>query len=302
MVRILQRAGDEVTKVVSPDLFRTLPCPTYPEIRLALVHARRRSARIIEATGLTSSTSRPKGRSASGAASLPASDAAAVHDQLSHQVPRISVRARAACRSSWSYAVHAPVSQCRRRLHGGDRVAARRSRGARVPQPPASGRAASTTSCSGRGPAPISACRGRSSSPSGASRSRRTSRPFSKLDLPGSKVVVGDGPARAALSRSYPDAHFLGALLDRSAGRGLCGRGCLRLPEPHRYVRQRPPGGAASGLPVAAFPVTGPKDVVTDPRVGVLDADLAQGGAGGARSVARGGARIRASLQLGGER
>ncbi len=30
----------------------------------------------------------------------------------------------------------------------------------------------------------------------------------------------------------------------------------------------------ASGLPVAAFPVTGPKDVITDPKVGVLDADL----------------------------
>jgi glycosyltransferase involved in cell wall biosynthesis len=48
---------------------------------------------------------------------------------------------------------------------------------------------------------------------------------FLSLDLPGSKVVVGDGPQKAELERRFPRAHFLG--------------GCFRLPEPHRYLWRR---------------------------------------------------------------
>ena len=67
---------------------------------------------------------------------------------------------------------------------------------------------------------------------------------FLKLDLPGTKLVVGDGPARAALARHYPDAVFLGAQAGRGTGRDLCRRRCVRVPEPHRHLRPGAAGGA----------------------------------------------------------
>ena len=62
-----------------------------------------------------------------------------------------------------------------------------------------------------------SICRGRSFSASAASRSKRTSKRFLRLDLPGSKVVVGDGPARAPLERRYPERAFPRRALRRGA-------------------------------------------------------------------------------------
>ena len=63
---------------------------------------------------------------------------------------------------------------------------------------------------------------------------------FLELDLPGSKVVVGDGPSRRALQATYPDAHFIGTQAERRARRPLCLGGCLRVSEPHRYLRHGP--------------------------------------------------------------
>ena len=77
---------------------------------------------------------------------------------------------------------------------------------------------------------------------------------FLDLDLPGSKVVVGDGPARAALSRAYPQVHFLGRLSDRAVGSSLCSRGRLRVPEPHRHIRQRYLGGLGLGVAGRCLP------------------------------------------------
>ena len=66
---------------------------------------------------------------------------------------------------------------------------------------------------------------------------------FLELDLPGRKVLVGSGPQMAELRRSYPDVLFAGPLRGRGAGGSLCLGGCVRVPEPHRYVR---PGCARS--------------------------------------------------------
>jgi glycosyltransferase involved in cell wall biosynthesis len=97
---------------------------------------------------------------------------------------------------------------------------------------------------------------------------------FLRLDLPGSKVVVGDGPAREALRRTYPDAHFLGTLRGEELARAYSAANVFVFPSLTDTFGNVVLEALASGLPVAAFPVTGPKDVITDPRVGVLDADL----------------------------
>ena len=99
---------------------------------------------------------------------------------------------------------------------------------------------------------------------------------FLDLDLPGSKVVVGDGPAREMLSQTYPSVHFLGALPMSSEALAEVYAAadvfvCPSLTDTFGNVILE---ALSSGLPVAAFPVAGPKDVITDPRVGVLDNDL----------------------------
>ena len=63
---------------------------------------------------------------------------------------------------------------------------------------------------------------------------------FLKLDLPGSKVVVGDGPSRRALQAALSGRPFPRHQNGRSLGSAICLRRCLRVPEPHRYLRHGP--------------------------------------------------------------
>ncbi len=67
---------------------------------------------------------------------------------------------------------------------------------------------------------------------------------FLDLDLPGTKLIVGDGPARAALARKYPQAVFLGARQGEELARGLCGGRRVRVPEQDRHLRPGAAGGA----------------------------------------------------------
>lgn len=97
---------------------------------------------------------------------------------------------------------------------------------------------------------------------------------FLALDLPGSKVVVGEGPARATLEARFPAVHFLGlregpALADIYASADVFV--FPSLTDTFGIVLLE---ALASGLPIAAFPVTGPLDVVGNAPVGVLDVDL----------------------------
>jgi len=97
---------------------------------------------------------------------------------------------------------------------------------------------------------------------------------FLRLPLPGSKLVVGGGPQLDQLKARYPAAHFLGA----KYGEELAGyyRACDVLVFPSRtdtfgLVLLE---ALASGLPVAAYPVTGPKDVLDGLPARGLDEDL----------------------------
>lgn len=97
---------------------------------------------------------------------------------------------------------------------------------------------------------------------------------FLSLDLPGTKVVVGDGPARAALQVRFPDTHFTGYRHGDPLARSYAGADVFVFPSRTDTFGLVLLEALASGTPVAAFPVTGPLDVITDPRIGALDDDL----------------------------
>jgi glycosyltransferase involved in cell wall biosynthesis len=97
---------------------------------------------------------------------------------------------------------------------------------------------------------------------------------FLDLDLPGTKLVVGDGPARAALERKYPDAVFLGARHGEELAEIYAASDIFVFPSKTDTFGLVLLEALASGLPVAAFPVTGPRDVIGAAPVGVLDDDL----------------------------
>jgi glycosyltransferase involved in cell wall biosynthesis len=97
---------------------------------------------------------------------------------------------------------------------------------------------------------------------------------FLELDLPGSKVIVGDGPARFALQQKYPDSVFLGALQGEALAEVYAAADVFVFPSKTDTFGLVLLEALASGLPVAAFPVTGPRDVIGAAPVGVLDEDL----------------------------
>jgi glycosyltransferase involved in cell wall biosynthesis len=97
---------------------------------------------------------------------------------------------------------------------------------------------------------------------------------FLGLDLPGTKVIVGDGPARTALEQSYPDAVFLGSLQGEALAAVYAAADVFVFPSRTDTFGLVLLEALASGLPVAAFPVTGPRDVIGDAPVAVLNEDL----------------------------
>ena len=97
---------------------------------------------------------------------------------------------------------------------------------------------------------------------------------FLDLDLPGTKLIVGDGPARASLERKYPDAVFLGARHGEELAKIYAGADVFVFPSRTDTFGLVLLEALASGLPVAAFPVTGPRDVIGTSPVGVLSDDL----------------------------
>ncbi|MGY6550784.1 MAG: glycosyltransferase family 4 protein [Erythrobacter sp.] len=98
---------------------------------------------------------------------------------------------------------------------------------------------------------------------------------FLACDYPGTKVVVGDGPARAALEAKFPAAVFLGKRTGRELAGCYAGADVFVFPSRTDTFGLVMIEALACGTPVAAFPVAGPLDIVTD-RVGALSDDLAR--------------------------
>jgi glycosyltransferase involved in cell wall biosynthesis len=270
VLALLRSWGDEVT-VIAPERFRTVPCPTYPEIRLSLATPAA-VTRLIAASSadfVHIATEGPLGMLArryclSSRRGFTTSYHTRFPEYISARIP-IPV--------AWTYAVM-------RRFHNaglgcmvssasmqaelgarGFRNLMRWSRGVdRLLFRPRSDADLGL-------PRPIFLYVGRVAL-------EKNVEAFLRLDLPGSKVLVGDGPARAGLARDYPAAHFLGVLRGEALARAYAAADVFVFPSLTDVFGNVMLEALASGVPVAAFPVTGPKDVVTDPRIGVLDADL----------------------------
>ncbi|MCI0516798.1 MAG: glycosyltransferase family 1 protein [Woeseiaceae bacterium] len=99
---------------------------------------------------------------------------------------------------------------------------------------------------------------------------------FLNLSLPGSKVVVGDGPDRNRLMRAYPDCHFPGYRFGVELAAQLAGADVFVFPSKTDTFGLVMLEAMACGLPVAALPVTGPIDVVRHGVTGALNEDLAK--------------------------
>jgi glycosyltransferase involved in cell wall biosynthesis len=97
---------------------------------------------------------------------------------------------------------------------------------------------------------------------------------FLALDLPGSKIVVGDGPSRPLLRERFPKSRFVGVKARHELAGFYSAADVFVFPSRTDTFGNVMIEALACGAPVAAFPVPGPLDVVTDPRIGVLSEDL----------------------------
>lgn len=115
-------------------------------------------------------------------------------------------------------------------------------------------------------PRPIALCAGRVAIEKGLP-------DFLDLDLPGSKVIVGDGPMLPELKASYPDVHFTGYLKGECLARAIASADVFVFPSRTDTFGLVMIEALASGVPVAAYDVPGPRDIVTS-EVGAVGADL----------------------------
>src|SRR5262245_40110769 len=97
---------------------------------------------------------------------------------------------------------------------------------------------------------------------------------FLSLDLPGTKVVIGKGPQEDELKRRFPQAKFLGLLENGTLAGHLAAADVFVFPSRTDTFGVVQLEALASGLPIAAFPVTGPKDLVGHNPIGALNEDL----------------------------
>ena len=259
--------------------------PTYPGLRLALP-SRGQIARRIEQAKPDAIHIATEGPIGSCRARLLPAARPAVHDELHDAISRIHLGALADP-GKLDLRGAAAVPRRRRRDDGGDAVADSGARASAASPTSACGRAASTPTCSGptapsscRFPRPIFVSVGRVAV-------EKNLEAFLSLDLPGTKVVIGTGPQEAELKQRFPDAKFLGLLENGKLAAHLAAADVFVFPSRTDTFGVVQLEALASGVPVAAFPVTGPKDVIGNNPVGVLER-------GSARGLPRRAAHVRA--------
>lgn len=267
----LAARGHEVA-VVNPDDYRTVPCPSYPEIRLALWPGRRLVATLDAAApdAIHIATEGPLGAAARRyCLRRRLRFTTSYHTQFPQYL-----RKRLPVPESWTYAwlrrfhgraerTLVPTEHQRRDLveHGfGNVVIWSRGVDTQLFRP----QDRDFLSL----PRPICLYVGRVAV-------EKNLEAMLDADLPGSKLIVGDGPDCARLSSRYTDAHFVGYKFGEELARHLAAADVFVFPSRTDTFGLVMLEAMACGTPVAAYPVTGPIDVVDDGVSGCLDEDLA---------------------------
>lgn len=268
----LQARGHEVV-IISPDQFASLPCPTYPEIRLAIAGPGSVAERIRAAApdAIHIATEGPLGLAArrwclgQGFAFT-----TAYHTQFPEYLAK---RTGLPAAWFWRYIrwfhgpahavlVSTPTIDRILQAHGLSRTV-RWGRGVDVrtfrpglPHHPA------LISL----PRPVQLYVGRVAV-------EKNLHAFLRSSHPGTKVIVGDGPAMAELKAHYPEVLFLGSLHGRELAEAYAGADVFVFPSRTDTFGLVMIEALATGTPVAAYPVPGPLDIVRD-GIGCLDSDL----------------------------
>lgn len=268
--RELEAMGHEVD-FVTPLEFRTLPCPTYPDIRLSLMPRAKLARRIrdFDPDALHIATEGPLGMAARAYAlhkDMPFTTA--YHTRFPEYV-----KARFAVPLSWTYAflrwfhgpsraIMAPTPVVVNDLQqwgfdnvvqwtrGVDLDVFQYRRAQRLQTDP-----------------PIFLYVGRVAV-------EKNVEAFVDLDLPGSKWVVGDGPALAGIRARHPEVNYLGVLNQSQLAEVYASADVFVFPSKTDTFGLVLLEAMACGLPVAAYPVTGPLDVIGDSGGGVMHEDL----------------------------
>jgi len=269
------RALGVTVEIIGPDQFNTIPMPSYPEIRLALFPSRK-LAKLIDAfapDALHIATEGPLGLAARKFARRRGiAFTTAFHTRFAEYLQartKIPVGLTYAW-LRWFHGAGAGVMVATQSLR--EELTARGFKNVRAwsrgvdlqafhPEPKEDWNL----------PRPIFAYVGRVAV-------EKNLRAFLNLSLPGSKLVVGDGPQRKKLEREYPDTYFAGARHGAALAAAYAGADVFVFPSRTDTFGLVVLEALASGLPVAAYPVTGPMDILREsPRpVGALNENLRQ--------------------------
>lgn len=267
----LPRLGAHV-EMLAPDAFRTVPCPTYPEIRLALPDQATCARAIdrIAPDAIHIATEGPVGwmtRAYCRRRRLPFTTS--FHTRFPEYI-----------QARWGLPVAATYALMRafHRSGSGMMVATRSLRQALLARGfrnvMAWTRGVDTALFQPRavrrfGSRPVFLYAGRVAV-------EKNLEAFLALDLPGHKVIVGDGPLLDDLRARHPDVTFTGAQSGLDLAEAYASADVFVFPSLSDTFGIVMLEAMASGVPVAAFPVTGPADVVRDGVSGILSPDLRQ--------------------------